>query len=880
MVVFAPLLLAAGWALRLHQLGRQELWFDEAASYFIASMPVHDIVRYVTGAVFEHPPLYYVLLHYCIALFGSTEWALRFPSAVFGLLFVAGMWRLAAALDRRLPPWAAALAATSAFMVTYSQEARMYALLQCLGLLSTYLLYCSWRAGRPLTYGAYAATMLVGILTHYFFAFLFVAHACMALAFGGRRVRAWRYVVLGASLLAVTLAAWLASAAGLRQALAQVWRESLWGKSPQAIAGLARDWAFGGAIITERQAWEWLPTMLSLVLAALGLAYGGTERRLRLALALWVVVPVACAIVLPYGGLALRHFSYIAPPLLLLTAAGLLCLRRTPVVALGVAAIAAATVPGLLRAYALDKGQYGRALAEVATHARPNDALVLANPHQWVLANYYDRTGLERHYVGDGRKLPSLAGGGTGQQRIWLVEWETWALSDWGDVLAELRQSTFEGQATTYSVDMSLRLLYVSPDTPATATAGSVRWDATRDARSVRIWADQCQPGDAALVEIDWEAPPSPADTAVVLRLLDAEGHTWAEASSQPLGLPDDAGLQQTSGGVSRHALVVPGGTPPGNYTLQLGVVDLATGAQLAAAGGDGVALGPWLTLASIRVAVGAYPAPDTDQAAQEMAHVTFVGGETDVGRLTAGDRWSGIVQFRARESGTPVALSLALAGLGREWDLGTLPLAAGSLPAEQWPPGTTWRCLIEVRLPTDLPPGQYRLLAREPGVTAAGLLDKLFRRNSATLDTFAVSPREPHTVPATPDHDLDVVFAGQVRLEGYDLEREGDALALRLYWQAIGPTAEAQKAFVHLAAPGVGEPLAQDDAYPATVPTCDWLAGDRFVSEHRLATPDLVGGAGYVLRVGLYSERTMARLPASGVDAVNDHVEIPINLP
>ncbi|MHB0875583.1 MAG: glycosyltransferase family 39 protein [Anaerolineae bacterium] len=866
--------LAAAWALRLHDLGRQELWFDEAASYFIATKSLHDILGYVSSAVFEHPPLYYLVLHYCVAVFGSSEWALRFPSACFGLLLVAGVWRAARPFDRCLAAVATVLAAASAFLVTYSQEARMYALLQCLGLLATVLLYRALRRGKPLGYAVYALAMLVGVLTHYFFAFLFVAHAAMAVAMSERPRQTLVYAASGAAALLLAVAAWVASAPGLRQALLQMWRQSLWGKSAAAVASLGRDWAFGGAIIGARPAWEWLPTVALLLLALLGLSYADLSRRQRLALGLWAAVPIVCAIGIPYGGLALRHVSYVTPALLALTAAGLLRLRRPLLLAFGAAVVAAAAVPGLAATYSLDKGDYGEAMAVVASGARPDDLLILGNPHQWVLAEYYQRSGLAEQYVGDNRALPALDP--ARPRRLWSVEWETWALPDWTALATELRRVTFEGEARAYSNDLSLRLLYVAPDAAPTTTLASASWDATRAAEAIRTWAAECRPGDAALVEVAWRQQPPLADTAIVLRLVDAEGHVWAQQSGQPLPVATVG-----DGVTSRHALVVPGGTPPGLYAVELGVIDLVGGAQMAATGDDGGALGPWLRLADVNVVRAAYPAPDTDQEPQALGTVVYHGSEVDASRLVAGDRWSGLLQFEARDPAAAGDLSFALAGRGGEYNLGSLPLAAGTLPAAQWQSGEVWRCAYEVRLPADLPAGRYRLVGRDSANSGSGgIFGRLAGSDAAVVDEFDVTARQPSTVAGTPSIAVDATFAGQVRLEGLDIERDGDGLVVRLYWQALGPTAEPQKVFVHLAVSGVGEPLAQDDAWPAGVATNDWLSGERFLSEHSLPPVQLEAAKSYVLRVGLYNERTMARLPAEGADAAVDHVEVPLALP
>ena len=65
-------------------------WIDEGISVGIASHPLSDIPR----ALIEDgsPPLYYVLLHGWIVLFGAGEAATRSLSLLFALATVPAAW--------------------------------------------------------------------------------------------------------------------------------------------------------------------------------------------------------------------------------------------------------------------------------------------------------------------------------------------------------------------------------------------------------------------------------------------------------------------------------------------------------------------------------------------------------------------------------------------------------------------------------------------------------------------------------------------------------------------------------------------------------------------------------------------------------------------
>src|SRR4051812_12575662 len=89
----ALMLIGLAFALRLYRLGSVELWFDEAASFVVASKGYREIVDYVRQASAEHPPLYFFALHTWMKLAGSSEFALRYFSLILGVLLIAVLFR-------------------------------------------------------------------------------------------------------------------------------------------------------------------------------------------------------------------------------------------------------------------------------------------------------------------------------------------------------------------------------------------------------------------------------------------------------------------------------------------------------------------------------------------------------------------------------------------------------------------------------------------------------------------------------------------------------------------------------------------------------------------------------------------------------------------
>lgn len=175
------LILLLAFGLRVWGLGDRNLWWDEGFSAWIAQLPALQLVERTASDV--HPPLYYLLLHYWQAAAGAGDFALRFLSVAAGVLGVAFIYQLAAALgDRRAGSLAAFFLAISPFAVVWSQEMRMYtwaALWTTAGLWAAWRL---WQTGRWRYWAVYVLACAAALWTLYLtatlllitnFAFLF-----------------------------------------------------------------------------------------------------------------------------------------------------------------------------------------------------------------------------------------------------------------------------------------------------------------------------------------------------------------------------------------------------------------------------------------------------------------------------------------------------------------------------------------------------------------------------------------------------------------------------------------------------------------------------------------------------------------------------------
>jgi mannosyltransferase len=136
-------LLLLGAGLRFHGLGRESLWNDELDSRRVSGAPTAAEVVAKTLAQDGHPPVFNLLLHSIERFWGDSERALRFPSAVAGVLAIGAIF----VLGRLLYGTAEGLLGAGLLTVLwcpiyYSQEARPYSLLLAAVLVAS----CFWIA--------------------------------------------------------------------------------------------------------------------------------------------------------------------------------------------------------------------------------------------------------------------------------------------------------------------------------------------------------------------------------------------------------------------------------------------------------------------------------------------------------------------------------------------------------------------------------------------------------------------------------------------------------------------------------------------------------------------------------------------------------------
>ena len=315
--------LAAG----AYQLGQPSLWVDEAATYRAVTGPYGRLLS-------EHHWLYYTLMKPWVAVAGTTEFALRFPSVVAAAVACALLVPLG---NRLLSPPVGSIAgivlALNPFVVQWSQQARSYTIVLLVAIVLT-IAFVSLREQR--TRRSWAVyTILLGL-----------------------------FVLIQPLSAGLVAAAHFLCATGFRTRIAAACGATILATSLFLAGVYVRD-SRGGTLV-----WNEAPTVgriahtilelsgglgLGLALALVGLA---VTHRERLLLGCWAFAPLVLSVAItPVGHVFVDRYMIVSTPALALLVAAVIARLRGWLLVAAAGAFAAATVAGLVSWYSPDGSQ-------------------------------------------------------------------------------------------------------------------------------------------------------------------------------------------------------------------------------------------------------------------------------------------------------------------------------------------------------------------------------------------------------------------------------------------------------------------------------------------------------------------------------------------
>jgi mannosyltransferase len=873
------LLLALG--LRVLRAGKLDLNDDEA---FFVQITHLGTYWSLAGSTEPHPPLYLALLQGWMLLGGVTEYAVRFPSIVFGVATAAGMYQLGRLLaGERLGLAAALVAALNPYQIAYSQTARDYEIACCLALLSFVVFLHALR--RPRVLPGYAAVALLAIFSHYYaIAILLLEQALLVWWFLRGKLPEWRRWLAADVALAVVYLPW--SLYSLRTVVGY---EPGHG-TPQIVWSALRDTfefdTFGLNFRPDDIVWPSIAAGVLLLFGIIGLAVlpnskfqipNSRATPLGMALA-YQAAPLA------FGVATLVHtkqfgarFLFLGSPGYLLILAGALVLlwrwwRVAIVLPIGLlAGLTGFAVHNAVFTDAFVTKGYSRLGAYLASHAAPNDTVVLDAVSQTIQYWYYAELRnavsqqveiMPRDAAGNGADgtpvdvlkteaaLRQIAATSSG---MWLVDDDSLRYDPHLDTQ---RIIAAHWSRASSQVFVNQRLDFYSTAMPAPPAGVNFVLDGFQLSQASAI--DQPVPaGQPLALHLVWTATRNqPRAFKESLRLLDASGAIVSQQDLSPGGGFVDFDAWRTGHAVDDHpGLMTPVGLAPGEYKLQLVGYDAASGAAL----GSPVDLqdvavdhsAPQRASAADLPMVGAPVAGEILAAAgaDTLTPGAGPGGRTsDAAEIAAGERlrltllWSGGPTVEAQD------VSIALGPVQIAHRVG------GTYTTDRWQPNDVVRDDMSLRVPVSLQPGPYPL-------TVGGV---------RLADVKVLPARRNFTAPAVA-HPLAVQFGDVAELLGYDLSVDPGLLHVHLVWKALAETSTSYTVFAH-ALDADGKVIGQADI---ALGTDNWAAGEIVSADYQLPLP----GPASKLEVGLYDARDGSRLQAcAAASACADHLELPLS--
>ncbi len=176
-------LMAVATVLRFLFLVRKPFWFDECFSVEVARLRWSDFFRLLWRRE-ANMSLYYLLLRGWLH-FGSSPFFIRSLSVIFSLAALPAIYWLAGRLfDRRVALLSAALLSFHAYPIRYAQEARSYSLFVLLAILSSGFFVETVRERSRGSKIGYAITSVLAVYAH--------LYALLLLAAQWLSIRAWK----------------------------------------------------------------------------------------------------------------------------------------------------------------------------------------------------------------------------------------------------------------------------------------------------------------------------------------------------------------------------------------------------------------------------------------------------------------------------------------------------------------------------------------------------------------------------------------------------------------------------------------------------------------------------------------------------------------
>ena len=659
------LILLISFALRVYLLDGQSLWSDEGASAVMAGRDVGQILDAAAGDI-HPPLYYILLHWWSTFAgtgeFGLRFISLILGVVMVALTFKLGERFFGASAGLI----AAFIAGVSPFLIYYSQEARMYMPMATFALLSVYLFSrlledslaqsTSNVRSRYLPSLAYVIATAASLYMQYFaFSILLFQN----IAFIISRWRIWENWLAWARWFAMQavvvllyipwllkagrqLSAWpsVSQPLSLSELLHQVFLVFSFGLSWDATATAKTELLF---LFLLASSLLWLFIAGNYRVAASEKLPSSNRYQGYLLSVGFLLVPVFIMYLLSIQRPMYKpkFLLLAAPPYYLLIALGIVSLYTAIIARFWSRSVKAfgRWMPGILNialvalsllgiGYACNRSlaayywnpKYARddyrGLAKyIERSSKQGDAIILNAPGQMEIFDYYYRGDSECYPLPKQRPINENITAGdledlvSRHSRVWMVLWAVDESDPHRFIQSWLSQRTFKTYSRWYG-DVQLELYDVATSDPDSIGAGTlekeldVSFGDNIQLVSYRIEPATLASGDTAQLTLLWQ-PLAAIDKhlTVFAHIIDSHQYIWGQHDSEPAGGVKPTTSWQPGETVSdRHGLAVMLGTPSGEYQIEVGLYDSASGARLPVIDKAGRATDDRVLLGSLKI--------------------------------------------------------------------------------------------------------------------------------------------------------------------------------------------------------------------------------------------------------------------------------------
>ncbi len=303
-------------------------------------------------------------------------------------------------------------------------------------------------------------------------------------------------------------------------------------------------------------------------------------------------------------------------------------------------------------------------------------------------------------------------------------------------------------------------------------------------------------------------------------------------------------------------------GAPPGQYDLAVGVYSPSLDARLPVLNAAGQMTGTAIPVGPIDVAHA--PTLPTEQ--PEIAHpinasfgpsLDLLGADRVPERLRPGEQLNLSLYWQSTAKLDDGIVALWLENAQTRIDLWHGHPVRGRYPFAQWQTHDLVRDRYALRLPIDMPEGDFDLQVAVPGIQGSRAVSLGVIHIEAS-ERLWEAPELEHTVGAN---------LGRVMLLGYNLDptevAPGETVHLTLVWQCLEEMDTAYTVFTHLLdrheqIRGQRDNPPRRGRYPTTL----WAKGEIVVDEYDIVVQADSPPGQHAIEVGMYDPGTLERLP------------------